>query len=153
MYRSGRKKKEIARLLEVDTKKTGKITRGDPCKPYERTLASVGVLNPWKEWVTKRAPEVNDNAQVLFRKHCRAGMALLDKTNCGQPICVSARDLAHWERMWRTRFRLCCPCEGSFATMVFPDKCSCWWRRSQYSGINKILTVFYFDRLGVFQFL
>ncbi len=68
MYRSGRKKKEIARLLDVDVKTVRKITRGEPWKPYERTLAPVGVLDPWKEWVTKRAPEVNDNARVLFRE-------------------------------------------------------------------------------------
>ena len=68
MYRSGRKKKEIARLLDVDIKTVGKITRGEPWKPYERTLAPVGVLDPWKEWVTKWAPEVNDNARVLFRE-------------------------------------------------------------------------------------
>ena len=68
MYRSGRKKKEIARLLDVDIKTVRKITRGEPWKPYERSLASVGVLDPWKEWVTKRAPEVNDNARVLFRE-------------------------------------------------------------------------------------
>ncbi len=68
MYRSGRKKKEIARLLDVDIKTVRKITRGEPWKPYERTLAPVGVLDPWKEWVTKRAPEVNYNARVLFRE-------------------------------------------------------------------------------------
>ena len=68
MYRSGRKKKEIARLLDVDIKTVRKITRGEPWKPYERSLAPVGVLDPWKEWVTKRAPEVNDNARVLFRE-------------------------------------------------------------------------------------
>ena len=43
MYRSGRKKKEIARLLDVEIKTVRKITRGEPWKPYERSLAPVGV--------------------------------------------------------------------------------------------------------------
>jgi RNA-directed DNA polymerase len=29
------------------------------------------------------------------------------------------------------------------------DGCSRWWRRSQYSSLNKVLTVSYFDSLGV----
>ena len=63
MDRSGKKKKEIARLLDIDVKTVRKIMRGEPWKPYERSLAPVGVLNPWKKWVMKRDPEVNDNVQ------------------------------------------------------------------------------------------
>jgi len=80
MYRSGRKKKEIARLLGVDIKTVRKITRGEPWRPYERTLVPVGVLDPWKEWVTKRAPEVNYNARVLFRELREQGYQGSDNT-------------------------------------------------------------------------
>ena len=43
MYRSGRKKKEIARLLDVDIKTVRKITGREHWKPYKRSLAPVGV--------------------------------------------------------------------------------------------------------------
>ena len=68
MFRSGRKKKEIARLLGVDIKTVRKITKGESWKPYVRTTKQEGVLDPWKEWVTKRSPEVGYNVRVLFRE-------------------------------------------------------------------------------------
>ena len=68
MFRSGRKKKEIARLLGVDIKTVRKITKGESWEPYVRTTKREGVLDPWKEWVTKRSPEVGYNVRVLFRE-------------------------------------------------------------------------------------
>ena len=68
MFRSGRKKKEIAWLLGVDIKTVRKITKGESWKPYVMTTKREGVLDPWKEWVTKRAPEVGYNVRVLFRE-------------------------------------------------------------------------------------
>lgn len=73
MFRSGRKKKEIARLLGVDIKTVRKITRGEAWKPYERRTAQGGVLDPWKEWIAKRAPEVNYNVRVLIRELVEQG--------------------------------------------------------------------------------
>ena len=73
MFRSGRKKKEIARLLGVDIKTVRKITKGEAWKPYVRTMKREGVLCPWKEWVTKRSPEVGYNVRVLFRELVEQG--------------------------------------------------------------------------------
>lgn len=68
MFRSGRKKKGIARLLGVDIKTVRKVTRGTPWTPYERAAGKVDMMAPYQDWTSKRAPEVGYNARVLFRE-------------------------------------------------------------------------------------
>ncbi|MHB1285300.1 MAG: hypothetical protein ACYCYP_01850 [Leptospirales bacterium] len=56
LFRSGRKKKEIARLLGVDIKTVRKIVEGEEWSPYQRKREKEGLLVPYQEWIALRAP-------------------------------------------------------------------------------------------------
>ena len=63
---------------------------------------------------------------------------------------LRAVQLKHWRRgptVYRGLRSL--GASEQLAAMVAADGCSRWWRRSQYSSIHKVLTVSYFDSLGV----
>ena len=62
MFRSGKKKKAIARLLTVGIKTVRKILGSEECAPYQRELEKEPLLAPFLEWIGLRAPEVEYNA-------------------------------------------------------------------------------------------
>ena len=68
MFKAGKKKKVIARLLEVGIKTGRKILGGREWVPYRRASGKGSLLGPFQEWIGHRAPEVEYNGRVLFRE-------------------------------------------------------------------------------------
>ena len=63
---------------------------------------------------------------------------------------LRAAQLKHWRRGPTVYSRLrSLGASEELAAMVAAEGCRRWWRRSQYSSLNKVLTVSYFDSLGV----
>ena len=67
MFKAGKKKKVIARLLGVGIKTVRKILGGQEWVPYRRASEKEPLLGPFEEWIGHRAPEVEYNGRVLFR--------------------------------------------------------------------------------------
>ena len=68
MFKAGKKKKVIARLLGVGIKTVRKILGGQEWAPYRRVSVKEPLLGPFREWIGHRAPEVEYNGRVLFRE-------------------------------------------------------------------------------------
>lgn len=68
MFKAGKKKKVIARLLRVGIKTVRKILGGQEWVPYRRASVKEPLLGPFQEWIGHRAPEVEYNGRVLFRE-------------------------------------------------------------------------------------
>ena len=74
MFRSGKKKKAIARLLGVGIKTVRKILGSEEWAPYQRELEKEPLLAPFLEWIGLRASEVEYNARVLYRELKEKGL-------------------------------------------------------------------------------
>ena len=68
LFKAGKKKKVIARLLGVGIKTVRKILGGQEWAPYRRASVKEPLLGPFREWIGHRAPEVEYNGRVLFRE-------------------------------------------------------------------------------------
>ena len=68
LFKAGKKKKVIARLLGVGIKTVRKILGGQEWVPYRRASVKEPLLGPFQEWIGHRAPEIEYNGRVLFRE-------------------------------------------------------------------------------------
>ena len=68
MFKAGKKKKVIARLLGFGIKTVRKILGGQEWVPYRRTSVKEPLLGSFQEWIGHRAPEVEYNGRALFRE-------------------------------------------------------------------------------------
>ena len=59
---------EIARRLELDRKTVRNSLAKNQWQPYEREPRQDRLLDPWKDWLLQRMPEVNYSAQILLQE-------------------------------------------------------------------------------------
>ena len=59
MFKAGKKKKVIARLLGVGIKSVRKVLGGPEWVPYRRASVKEPLLGPFREWIGHRAPRSN----------------------------------------------------------------------------------------------
>jgi RNA-directed DNA polymerase len=66
------------------------------------------------------------------------------------PSVFQNLDLKHWKQGPTVYQRLRgLGATEELAAQAAADGCGRWWRRSQYSSLHKVLTVSYFDSVGV----
>lgn len=82
----GTPKKAIARMLDLDPKTVRTILANPEWTPYQRRPLESKVLAGFKEFLTRRAAEVDFNAVVLFQE-----AKLLGYTGCYEMIKVFVR--------------------------------------------------------------
>jgi len=59
---------ELARRFDLDRKTVRRCLRGDEWRPYSRTVTRSTILTPHREFIEKRAPEVNYSARILYQE-------------------------------------------------------------------------------------
>lgn len=59
---------ELARRFDLDRKTVRRCLRGEEWRSYRRTVTRSTILDPHREFVEQRAPEVNYSARVLYQE-------------------------------------------------------------------------------------
>ncbi|CUH97795.1 hypothetical protein P22_3941 [Propionispora sp. 2/2-37] len=68
MAKAGKPIKQIAREFGISKNTVRKVVRREHQKPYIRKINKPGLLDAFMPFLTRRAPEVNFNATILFRE-------------------------------------------------------------------------------------
>jgi transposase len=90
----GTPKKVIARMLDIDPKTVRGILAKKEWTPYKRRPSESTVLSGFEDFLTRRAPEVDFNAVVLFREAKGLGF-----TGCYEAIKVFVRPMREERRL------------------------------------------------------
>ena len=84
MFKAGKKKKVIARLLGVGIKTVRKILGGQEWVPYRRASEKEPLLGPFQEWIGHRAPVGEYRSRLKGSHHPSVQVG-------GDPACALER--------------------------------------------------------------